>query len=91
MKILSVRLDDEDQDKLKQIIARTKSSQTELIKRLINDQWVALQAGKTFLERRGDRPQHLLSAENNASDRDVRKALVAEHLARRRARRMKSN
>jgi hypothetical protein len=90
MKILSVRLDDEDQDKLEQIIARTNSSQTELIKRLINDQWVALQAGKTFLERRGGMPQHLLSGENNASDRDVRKALVAEHLEGRRARRMKS-
>lgn len=87
MKILSVRLDDEEHQKLEQIMHKTKTSQTELIKRLINDQWLALQSGKTFLERRGGEPQHLLNSHDKLSDRDVRKAAISEHIEKRRERR----
>ncbi|MBI4532533.1 MAG: hypothetical protein HY711_01190, partial [Candidatus Melainabacteria bacterium] len=60
MSMLNVRLTDDDELKLTQILASTKmQNKSELIKRLINDQWTALQAGRTFIERRGGHPDHL--------------------------------
>ncbi len=91
MSMLNVRLTDDDELKLAQILASTKmQNKSELIKRLINDQWTALQAGRTFIERRGGHPDHLLTETPNMSNRAVRKAKLAEHYAHKSARRKQS-
>lgn len=88
MSMLNVRLTDEDERKLGQVLAATKSAnKSDLIKRLINDQWVSLQAGKTFLERRGGHPTYLLSGSSDSSDRKSRKKSLADHYEKRAKRR----
>lgn len=89
MRTISVRLDEETSAKLAEIMVRMGvTNQSELIKRLINERWIALAPGKTFLERRGGHPKYLLEeGRANRSDRQARKQLVAEHYEERRRRR----
>lgn len=89
MRTISVRLDEETSGKLEEIMVRTGvTNQSELIKRLINERWIALAPGKTFLERRGDHPKYLLQdAAPDLSQRGVRKKVVAEHYKERQSRR----
>lgn len=88
--MLNVRLSDEDELKLAQILATAKTqSKSDLIKRMINDQWVALQAGLTFVERRGGHPEHLLTGSGTNSSRASRKGILSKHYASKAARRRK--
>jgi len=88
MSMLNVRLSEEDELKLAQIAAASKSqSKSELIKRLINDQWVALKAGRTFVERRGGHPDHLLVGLGTNSSRATRKRALDKHYKSKAARR----
>jgi len=78
--MLSVRLDEETERYLADILAREQiSSRSELIKRLIRDRWLALQVGKTIVERRGGHPQNLLEdAPADLSERENRKKAIAK-------------
>ncbi len=88
MYMLNVRLNEEEEGKLSHLLTSMKSAnKSELIKQLINDQWVASQAGKTFLERRGSHPEHLLS--EGETSRQKRKDALAEHYEERAKRRQK--
>lgn len=80
--MLTVRLDEETERQLADILAREKdSNRSELIKRLIRERWLALQAGKTLVERRGGHPKHLLQdAPADLSERPNRKKAIAEYL-----------
>lgn len=79
--MLTVRLDEETERQLTDILAREKdTNRNELIKRLIRNRWLILQVGKTLVERRGGHPQHLLQdAPANLSERQNRKAAIAEY------------
>ena len=91
MSMLNVRLDNEDELKLAQIAASAKTqNKSSLIKRMINDQWVALQAGRTFVERRGGHPEHLLAGSSTSSSRDSRKSELAKHYKSRASHRSKT-
>ncbi|WP_236146891.1 hypothetical protein [Scytonema millei] len=83
--MLTVRLDEETERQLGDILAREKdTNRSELIKRLIRDRWLTLQVGKTLVERRGGHPQHLLQdAPADLSERQNRKAAIAEYLKKR--------
>ena len=83
--MLSVRLDEETEQQLRDILAREKdTNRSELIKRLIRERWLTLQVGKTLVERRGGHPQHLLQdAPADLSERHNRKAAIAEYLKKR--------
>lgn len=83
--MLTVRLDEETEQHLADVLAYEKNSnRSELIKRLIRDRWVALQVGKTIVERRGGHPQHLLQdAPADSSERQNRKAAIAAYLQQR--------
>ncbi|MES1023383.1 hypothetical protein ABN584_10830 [Gloeocapsa sp. BRSZ] len=83
--MLTVRLDEETERQLRDILAREKdTNRSELIKRLIRDRWLTLQVGKTLVERRGGHPQHLLQdAPADLSERQNRKAAIAEYLKKR--------
>ncbi|MBX9770000.1 MAG: hypothetical protein K2X29_01435 [Candidatus Obscuribacterales bacterium] len=88
MYMLNVRLNEDEEQKLDQVLTSMKvTNKSELVKRLINDQWTALQAGKTFLERRGEHPKYLLSESDSKSERSSRKDKLAEHYDERAQRR----
>lgn len=87
--MLTVRLDEETQKQLADILAQADSNnKSELIKQLIRDRWLALQVGKTVWERRGGHPQHLLeNAPPDLSDRETRKKAIADYVLRNHSRR----
>ncbi|BAZ22290.1 hypothetical protein NIES4073_31720 [Kalymmatonema gypsitolerans NIES-4073] len=72
--MLTVRLDEETERQLADILAHEKTDKSELIRRLIAERWLNLQAGKTLVDRRGGHPQHLLQdAPPDLSERANRK------------------
>jgi hypothetical protein len=83
--MLSVRLDPETEQQLAEILSHERTAnRSELIKRLIKERWLTLKLDKTFVERRGGHPQHLLQdASPNLSQRETRKQAIAEYLKRR--------
>jgi hypothetical protein len=79
---LTVRLDDQEEARLQQLVETLKAdSQSSLIRQLILEKWNSLQCEKTFVERRGGHPAHLLEGESNASQRAVRKKRLEERFA----------
>jgi len=91
MAVLNVRLGDEDERKLTQLLAVTRADRSTLVRKLINDQWVALQAGKSFVERRGGHPVNLLQSGDSNSQRDARKKGLSQHYEQRAGARSKKN
>lgn len=79
--MLIVRLDEEAEQQLRDILAHEKTDNSELIRRLIQQRWLALQIGKTVVERLGCPPKHLLKdADPNLSERPNRKRAIAAYL-----------
>ena len=78
--MLNINLDEESEHYLRDILSTEKTTSSELIKRLLRTQWLALQSPKTFLERREESPQQLLQGPADLSDRDVRKQKIADYL-----------
>jgi hypothetical protein len=89
MAMLNVRLGPDDEKKLQQILNVTQSEKSDLVRKLIQDQWLALQAGRTFLERRGGLPKNLLNGPGDLSSRNVRKANAANDYERKKRARAK--
>jgi hypothetical protein len=89
--LLSVRLSAEDEKKLEQILAVTQGDRSELVRKLITDQWLALRAGQTFVERRGGHPSNLLHGTGGNSSRERRKAKMAMEFESRAKRRKKTS
>ncbi|MCU0535955.1 MAG: ribbon-helix-helix domain-containing protein [Hydrococcus sp. Prado102] len=83
--MLTVRLDEETEQKLADLLASEKApNRSELIKRLIRDRWLTLQLGKTVVERQRGHPQHLLQdAPTDLSERSQRKSAIADYLQKR--------
>ncbi|MDR9896266.1 hypothetical protein G7B40_017110 [Aetokthonos hydrillicola Thurmond2011] len=55
-----------------------------MIRRLIAERWLNLQAGRTLVDRRGGHPQHLLQdAPADLSERANRKKAIAQYLKQR--------
>ncbi len=81
--MLNVNLDEEAERYLLDLVAAEKTTSSELIKRLLHSRWQSLQPRKTFLERRGGSPTHLLNGSSDLSERDVRKQAIADHLRNR--------
>lgn len=79
--MLTVRLDKETEARLADILAHEKTDKSELIRRLIDERWLALQPGKqTVLERLGGAPQHLFDGPPDLSERKTRKRTIAKRL-----------
>ena len=87
---LNVRLSDEYESKLSQILALTRMDKSQLTRKMIDEQWIALQAGKSFVERRGGHPKHLLNDSKVSSERTGRKATLANHFEERASRRQRA-
>lgn len=69
--MLNVNLDEETEQYLSDLLSAEKTTSSELIKRLLYQQWLSLQPRKSFLERRGQSPRHLLNSRADLSDRDT--------------------
>lgn len=81
MGLIAVRLDPETEAHLADIQAYEKTDKSELIRRLINDRWLSLQAGQTLVERMGGHPKHLLEgADPDLSERPNRQKAIAQYL-----------
>lgn len=81
MGLIAIRLDEETEAHLADILAHDRTDRSELIRRLINDRWVSLQAGQTVVERMGGHPKYLLTdAPSNLSERKTRKRAIADYL-----------
>ena len=79
--MLTVRLNEETEVRLADILAHEKTDKSELIRRLIDERWLALQLGKqTVLERLGGPPQHLFDGPPNLSERKTRKRTIAKRI-----------
>ncbi len=85
--MLSVRLDPETEQQLADILVHEQEpTRSELIKRLIKERWLTLKLDRTFVERRGGHPQHLLQdAPPDLSERATRKQAIADYLKHRHA------
>ncbi|MEH2270825.1 MAG: hypothetical protein V7K68_20825 [Nostoc sp.] len=82
--MLSVRLDEETERQLADILAHEQTEKSELIRRLIAEPWLTLQAGKTLVERHCGHPEHLLQdAPTDLSERSNRKKAIAQYLNKR--------
>lgn len=80
MSPIAIRLDEETEAHLADILAHEKTDRSELIRRLINERWVSLQAGKlTVAERMGKEP-YLFDGPPDLSERSSRKKYIAERL-----------
>ncbi len=88
---LNVRLNDEYEERLSQILVVTRMDKSELTRKMIDDQWLALQGGKTFVERRGGHPKYLLNDPTIGSERAARKVALASHFAEKAERRRKAH
>lgn len=81
MGLIAVRLDPETEAHLADIQAYEKTDKSELIRRLINERWLSLQAGQTLVERMGGHPKHLLEgADPDLSERPNRQKAIAQYL-----------
>ena len=79
---LTVKLAEQDQKRLEAIAsAMNATSQSDVIRILINDKFESLQADKTLVERRGGHPKYLLESDPDLSTRSSRKSIVAEKMA----------
>ncbi len=79
--MLAVRLDEETEAHLADILAHDRTDRSELIRRLINERWLSIQAGKqTVMERMGGPPKHLFNGPPDLSERSSRKRYLAKQL-----------
>ncbi len=93
--MLNISLDDEAEQYLVEILSHEKTSSRELLQRLLKQYWQTLQPQQTVpqqtvLERMSNRPRHFLNGSENLSDRDIRRALIAERLQSRHVHRQNS-
>ncbi|MDZ4834064.1 MAG: hypothetical protein SGJ27_09835 [Candidatus Melainabacteria bacterium] len=89
---LTVRLNEEDEFRLQQIVeAMNVGNQSDAIRQIIEEKWIALQTNRTFVERRGGHPHNLLAGNEDDSDRASRKSRLAAHLEQKAAARIARN
>jgi hypothetical protein len=78
--MLNLNLDEDVEHYLFKIVAAEQTSSSELIKQLLRTRWLALKTPRSFLERHGESPQHLLDGAADLSDLDLRKQRIADYL-----------
>jgi hypothetical protein len=82
---LKITSDPENEQKFADILSHEVNiNRSELIKRLIKERWLTLNLDRTFVERRGGHPQHLLQdAPPNLLERATRKQAIIDYLKKR--------
>ena len=81
--MLSINLDDETERYLVEILKEEEITISELLKQVLRDRLSNHRPQQTVLERMGGVPEAVLSASglpSDLSDRDTRKAIIAEHI-----------
>lgn len=81
MNTISAKFSDDDHEKLNQICESLQIDKSEALRRSVQQAWLALQLGRTFLERAGGHPKHLLNADKPAgSDKASRRKEISKYL-----------
>ena len=80
--MLSVNLDDEAEGYLVEILSEEGVTASDLMKQLLRDRLSRYRSEQSILERMGGEPEHMLAV-GGLSDRDNRKAIIAEHVQKR--------
>ncbi|MGL4622083.1 MAG: hypothetical protein ACRCZS_23990 [Chroococcidiopsis sp.] len=80
MGLIAVRLDAETEARLAEIVAHEQADKSETIRRIINQKWLSLQAGKQTLAERMGREPHLFDGAPDLSERKARKRYIARRL-----------
>lgn len=78
--MLTVRLDEETEARLAEILAHEKTDKSELIRRMITERWLSLQSGKLTVAERLGREPHLFDGPPDLSERSARKRYTAKRL-----------
>lgn len=81
--MLSINLDDETERYLVEILKAEKITVSELLKQVLRDRLSSHHPKQSVLERMGGVPEEVLAASGlptDLSDRDTRKAIIAEHV-----------
>jgi len=84
---LTVKLAEQEQQRLEAIAIAMKSNQSDVVRALINEKFESLQSDKTLVERRGGHPKFLLDGSSASSERSYRKDSIAKTLSEKAARR----
>lgn len=81
MNTISANFSDDDHEKLNQICESLQIDKSEALRRSVQQAWLALQLGRTFLEQAGGHPKHLLNADKPAgSDKASRRKEISKYL-----------
>jgi hypothetical protein len=85
---LTVKLDEQDQARLEYLKQfMNAATQSDAVRKLINERFSQLQGDKTLVERRGGHPEHLMRGGATLSARGNRKAAVSKEIEAKLARR----
>jgi 5'(3')-deoxyribonucleotidase len=83
-KMISIKLDQETETYLAEIITQENTTSEELLKKLIYQHWQIIKPRQTLAQRRGKHPENLLQdAAPDLSLRGNRKQAIAEHIQNR--------
>lgn len=89
---VTAKLSDDDDRKLLDICKTLRIDKSDALRRSIHQTWLALQLGRTFVERAGGHPEFLLnSGDSEASQRSSRKEKIDAILEKKRRRRKSSS
>jgi hypothetical protein len=80
MGLIALRLDPETEARLAEIQAHEQTDRSETIRRIINQRWLSLQAGKQTVAERMGREPHLFDGAPDLSERKTRKRYLAKRL-----------
>ena len=80
MGLIALRLDPETEARLAEIQVYEQVDRSETIRRIINQRWLNLQAGKQTVAERMGREPHLFDGPPDLSDRNARSRYIAKRL-----------
>jgi len=81
--MVMIKLDDEAEKYLIEILVHEQIPSQELVKKLLYNHFVMVRSPQTILEKMGGYPEDLLDGESNLSDRDIRQQKISKHLQER--------
>ena len=90
MGTVTAKFSEDDDRKLMEICNALRIDKSDALRRSIHQTWLALQLGRSFIERAGGHPQFLLnSGDSKASQRSNRKAKIDAILEKKKNRRQR--
>ncbi|MBD2104465.1 hypothetical protein [Leptolyngbya sp. FACHB-261] len=76
----NINLDEQTEQQLADLVAYAQTDESSLLQSLIQERWLAMQPGRSVIERLGGLPRHRLEGPPNLSDPDVSLAHLDAHI-----------